>query len=141
LYKLNESRHVRDRKFEIILQVNPVEGTLLTGGHPGCVDEIVRVNLREAVKEGRPVLSGVVQYGQWVDAWMGTEDSIHSVKTRSVLYEGHVSVETSDEDAEKALNRLATNLGRYLKSPKIRVALGENFWVFSLEEEQLAATA
>ena len=137
-----ESAHIRDRRFEIILRVNKPNGTVLVGGHPACLDEIIRVNLVKAVKEGRPVLSGVVREGRWVDAWPeSNDDGYESEKASCLVYSGRVEASVSDEEAEGVLDELAVNLGTYLKSPKIQVALAEKFWVKTARNDDESTVA
>lgn len=126
-----ESEHIRDRRFEIILRINEVTGPLLKGGHPDGTDEIIRTNLLKAVQEDRPVLSGVLRSAQWVNAWEQNDGDAGGERVKCLTYSGHVEESVSDEDAERALNHLAKNLGSYLESSEIHVALGERFWVFT----------
>lgn len=135
-----EGEHIRDRRFEIILRINEVTGPLLKGGHPDGTDEIIRTNLLMAAHQGRPILSGVLRPAQLIDAWWEPDGGAMAERVACLTYSGHIEQEVSNEDAEQVLNRLAINLGRYLQSPKIRIALGEKFWVQIAQNEELSAT-
>lgn len=125
------SFHVRDRHFEIIWRVNPRHPHGSTDGDATGAPRIIANNLRDAVKEGRLVLTGKFSGpDKWIDAW-GNPDAPQVEIVDCITYSGHVQEGVSDEEVEQALDLLATRIAFYLQSSKTLSSLAQNCWVLS----------
>jgi len=104
-------------------------------------DEVVgfiEAHLKKCAAESRPFLTGMVVTGQVVYAWSEGPGKAGSGHEPAAVFSGEKSPlynsEMSEEDAEKFLNGLASELGSVLGQTRVYVVYNSNMWILQAEK-------